>query len=190
MHGGDESGTGHPGFSHCTSTTNGVDTISTVSKDGTWAWEWLFREDYAELAIKKHDPDRAYWFLYEGPPGGHFDEGCYWGNNNEGPLGFHFDGMCGNWQWAYFGNKAVKRIFYVAQEKYTSSTDFMWWLSCNVMGPVKEGGMAVFGFGRTKDTKGCFCESGKKFIIGFIDKKVSSENEHKAVSADLQSLLA
>jgi hypothetical protein len=66
----DDGGAGHPGFDQCISEKVDDQTIHTRSKSGKWEWTWKFYRDHAQLTVDKVDPDRTYWFLYEGPVAG------------------------------------------------------------------------------------------------------------------------
>ncbi len=103
---GDDNGTGHPGFENCVSEKTAPNQIQTKSKSGLWEWCWTFTKKGAWLEIIKTDPSRAYWFLYEGIPGGKFSpEKQFWGNNLDGQrkdsphIGSPENGK-GNWDWA------------------------------------------------------------------------------------------
>jgi len=77
----EDDGAGHPGHDKCTSWIE-EGKIVTDSLSGRWRWEWTFFADHVVLDVVKADPDRAYWFLYEGTPGGSFDpDNTYFGTD-------------------------------------------------------------------------------------------------------------
>jgi hypothetical protein len=190
-----DGGAGHPGFEQCISEQVDERTIRSQSKSGKWQWSWVFFDDHAQLTIEKADPSHAYWFLYEGPVAGSFNPSQkYWGTNLGGPryevpslnLG---ESIQGNWQWAYFGDKETDRIFFVAQQQNDTWNDHFAY-----MGDTKEGnnasdGMVVFGFGREKGAKPLMKETGVVFKIGFINRKISSEEEHAWVKSQIEERL-
>lgn len=153
-----DAGAGHPGFDRCESTLVTGVAIRTVSQSGRWAWTWTFTETAARLKFEKNDPERAYWFLYEGPPAGRFSPtNQYWGTDLGGP---NLDvpdirsQRFGQWRWAYFGDRSVARVLAVAQMEADDLEDTFWYLGSSQGGAATASdGMVVFGFGRAAKAK-------------------------------------
>jgi hypothetical protein len=191
---GDDDGAGHPGFNTCRSELAAPDTIRTVSKSGLWSWEWRFRDSRAELTVLETDPSRAYWYLYEGAPGGRY---CppeqYWGTDKGGPVNVNPDYLSGeetygNWQWAYFGDIRVDRVLFVACLGPVSPVSTVGFLGADSAGLEAEEGMVVFGFGREKNATPLL-EGPSRFIVGFYPKKIEDPEDHSALAEYMKSLL-
>lgn len=185
VYGGEDDGSGHPGFDNCISELKNDSTIVTVTKNKKWKWEIVFHDTYLELNILQIDTSRAYWVLYEGTPGGKYDPvNFYWGNN--------IDGLCdsipdfykgpiknGNWSWAYFGSKEINRILFIAQKKPDNKNDMFGLLGNTKNGINSPDGMTVFGFGR--DGINPKLSSINTFYLGFYDNKILDEVSHASV---------
>lgn len=191
----DDGGVGHPGFDKCISKKVDDYTIRTFSKSGKWEWHWTFYKDYARLMIDKVDPDRAYWFLYEGPVAGSFNpQQKYWGTNlggprNETPSLNHGESILGNWQWAYFGDSETERIFFVAQNKKDELTDHFAYMGDTSDGNKASDGMVVFGFGRDKGAKSLLTDTEVSFFIGFLNKKIVSNDDHEWAKKQIENII-
>ena len=180
----EDGGASHPGFDKCVSKIISENSIKSWSLSGKWEWLWEFFNDYARLTVLKADPDHPYWFLYEGVVGGTFHPyQKYWGTDLGGPRYEvpslnHRESIIEQWQWTYFGDKEMDRIFYVAQYPKDTLNDHF-----SYMGNTREGkdapdGMIVFGFGRDKGPKALMKDTGITFFMGFLEKKISSEIDH------------
>ena len=186
--GSDDNGAGHPGFNKCQSTLIASNKIKTLSNSGKWEWTWTFHPLYAELAIEKVDGDHPYWFLYEGVPGGKFrPQYQYWGTDKGGPNRSIPDYFFNNaeydqWQWVYFGDESVDRVFYVLQRQSDELTDIFSYLGNSEEGVISPDGMVVFGFGRDKGAKPLCKEEGQKFVIGFEEINISTVEDHEVFS--------
>jgi hypothetical protein len=194
--GSEDGGAGHPGFTKCASRKVNDRTITTVSKSGKWQWKWTFADDHARVTMEKTDPAAAYWFLYEGTPGGSYSPPTwYWGNDTGGPRrdlpdflkdGRHIEPM----RWAYFGDDRTRRVLFIAQHERDDIADVF-----GVMGNTREGlsapdGMTVFGFGRARNAKCLLTAAPQSFTIGFYQKKITGHPEHKALGQHIGKLLA
>jgi hypothetical protein len=191
----EDGGAGHPGFNQCISKKAGKRTIRTISKSGKWQWAWTFFDDHASLTIEKTDTARAYWFLYEGPVAGSFNPSQkYWGTDLKGP-GYETpslnraEDITGNWQWAYFGDKLTNRILYVVQHQKDTLRDFFAYLGNTSEGNNAPDGMVVFGFSRDKGSKPLETKMGVKYSIGFLNRKITSAEDHKWVSKQINEIL-
>lgn len=154
---GDDDGAGHPGFQACWSELAAPDTVRTVSKSGLWSWEWRFQDSYAEMTVLKADPSRAYWFLYEGMPGGRYSPSeQYWGTDLGGPRRDTPDYLAGEeiygkWKWVYFGDVRSGRVLFILNRSSNPYLSEMGYLGADSAGLEAGDGMVVFGFGRKKN---------------------------------------
>ncbi|MEO0331945.1 MAG: hypothetical protein AAF223_09695, partial [Bacteroidota bacterium] len=125
----EDGGAGHPGFDQCTSEIVGENQIRTYSNSGKWQWTWTFRDTYATVTMEKIDAEHAYWFLYEGTPGGSYSPNdFYWGTDDRGyqtelPDYCKEERATGNWQWAYFGSKTCPRTLLLGIQEPDSHID-------------------------------------------------------------------
>ena len=188
-----DAGVGHPGFDKCESALVSSNVIRTVSKSGRWQWTWTFTETAARLKIEKNDPERAYWFLYEGPPAGRFSPtNQFWGTDLGGPnLDVPNSGSqrFGKWRWAYFGDRSVLRVLAVAQVEADNIEDTFWYMgSSNGSAVTAPDGMVVFGFGRAAKSTPLFRER-HEFVVSLIEGAVLDVTAHARVAATIQSYL-
>lgn len=189
-----DAGVGHPGFDKCESTLVSSNVIRTVSKSGRWAWTWTFTEASARLKFEQNDPERAYWFLYEGPPAGRFSPtNQFWGTDLGGP---NFDvpdskaQRFGQWRWAYFGDRAVPRVLAVAQVEADTIEDTFWYMGSSDGGAATApDGMVVFGFGRAAKSTPLFRER-HEFVVSLIEGAVTDAAAHARVATTIQSYLS
>ena len=191
--GNPDAGAGHPGFDQCESTLVSSNVIRTVSKSGRWAWTWTFTETTARLKFEKVDTGSAYWFLYEGTPGGRFaPTNQFWGTDLGGPTFDVPDSKTqrfGQWRWAYFGDRAVPRVLAVAQVQADDLEDTFWYLGSSNGGAADAPqGMVVFGFGRGPGTKALLREP-REFVLSLIEGAVSDAASHARVAAAIESYL-
>ncbi len=188
-----DDGAGHPGHDRCTSRIE-EGRIVTESLSGLWLWNWTFYDDHAVLEILKTDPDRSYWFLYEGTPGGTFDPGgSYYGSNKGGQFpGGHDaikgDVLWGNFRWMYAGHANASGTFYMIQEQEDELTDMISFLGNTKSGLDSPDGMTVFGFGREKGTKPLL-RGKQRFFIGLYPEKVEDEEAHIRLNNYLDNLI-
>jgi hypothetical protein len=191
----EDGGAGHPGFDQCVSEMLDDKTILTKSKSGNWQWRWTFYNDHARMSMEKTDPEHAYWFLYEGPVAGKFKPARqYWGTDTEGtrfesPSLNEGEHVAGTWQWAYFGDTTVNRVFFTAQQNPDSLSDYFAYMGSTDEANDAPDGMVVFGFGRAKGAKPLMTDTNS-FVIGFLEGKVLSGEEHATVRHRMNKLLA
>ena len=188
---GDDDGAGHPGHAKCTSHVQG-NKIFTESLSGKWVWSWTFFDDYARLEILETDPDRRYWFLYEGTPAGRFDPaGSYFGTSNGGPQAEIYDYykntiLADTFQWMYAGYEEVDRVLYMLQLQDDELTDIISYLGNSQDGVNSRDGMTVFGFGRNVKPEPLL-RGWQSFVIGFYPQKIADSSEHQKFSVFLQT---
>jgi hypothetical protein len=181
-----DNGAGHPGHDRCTSWIEG-EKIVTESLSGKWRWEWTFYDAYVVLDVVKTDPDRAYWFLYEGTPAGSFDPAnTYFGTDALGPKKLTHDYYRGDIyrekiSWMFTGSQLASNTLYMMHQTQDDHPDMMGLLGNSEGGLDSEDGMTVFGFGRgAGDDR--FLKGGNTFVIGFYPDKANSEKKYQELS--------
>ncbi len=179
---GENDGAGHPGHEKCSSWIE-RGKIITVSQDTKWKWSWEFFDDYAKLEILEADPDRKYWFLYEGTPGGKFDpDNTYFGTDVTGrsernPDYFANDLYQESIKWMYVGHKEVENILYFVHLNQDEHPDLVSYLGDKGNLSESEDGMTVFGFGRN-DKPAPLLSGQNQFIIGFYGA-ITNDKDHE-----------
>jgi len=194
VHGGEDSGAGHPGHDKCVSKILDSQTIVVESLSGLWQWQYTFFDDYVQLSVLKTDPERKYWFLYEGTPGGRYDpSSCTYGTNLSGP---HTDApdyykqepKTGNFDWVYFSHIEKKNTLFIAQQQKDALPDTFSYLGNSKAGVASSDGMTVMGFGRDAKTQPYL--SGKtSFIIGFFEGAIKNSRNHLVIENHISKLL-
>lgn len=190
-----EAGAGHPGFDVCESVFVSPNSIRTTSRSGRWAWIWTFSEKDACFRMEKTDPERKWWFLYEGTVGGRWSPSThYWGSDTGGPRRETPDNrnqLFPHWRWVYFGDDTSPRVLYMAQCQLDELPDTLWYMGNSDNGSIDSpDGMIVFGFGRGPNTTPLLQGNGLEFILGFYERKIQNENEHKALDIYLDTTLS
>lgn len=180
---GEDDGAGHPGHQKCNSWVDG-DQIITESKSGKWKWRWNFSSEYAHLEVIKTDPDRGYWFLYEGTPGGKYQpDQTYFGTNVSDPSHAQYDYyknnlLKQNMRWAYCGINGLDRVFYMVQVESDQQMDILSTLGNSEKGIASADGMTVWGFGRN-EKPAALLDTPQQFVIGFYPKEIDSAEKHQ-----------
>ena len=186
---GDDDGAGHPGHDLCTSRIESG-RIVTESLSGVWKWSWEFHEDHAILEILRTDPERAYWFLYEGTPGGAYDPGgTFFGSSLGGPVPashdyYKGDVLRGRFRWIYVWNRQAEGTFFMLQEKEDPYGDLISFLGNTGKGMDSPDGMTVIGFGRERDATPLM-KNPQRFIIGLYPVRIEDATGH----TDIQKFL-
>ena len=132
----------------------------TRSKDGKWACQWEITDAWARLTVLR--ADHAYWFLYEGTPGGKLDvarQFCVRSGGMRTPAGRSWTGDLPGDEWVYFGDKKLRRVLYLVHHERDEHVDSYW--------PM-QGNMTVFGFGRKGLTKH-MTKVPARFTVGFCE---------------------
>ena len=167
---------GHPGnFFHPggTAVTSRIEsegplrlTIVSESNDGEWATVWEMFPEFAQLTVLK--APQPYWFLYEGTPGGRFNEDTDFIVRSDGEsilLGDNSwksgDNDIAGPEWAYFADPLTGdngRSFFAVHHEDDDFPDTYFPLPRN---------MTVFGFGRQNLDK--FLTGVSHFTVGLVD---------------------
>ncbi len=190
-----DNGVGHPGFGKCISSLEDSNRIRTISNSGKWEWTWTFYKNYAVMHVIKVDTTNPYWFLYEGLAGGEFQpQRQYWGTSLGGPWNdipdYYFnEPFIHPFQWIYFGNENLDRVFFIAQVEKDNKPDFFAYLGNTNEGVMSTNGMVMAGFGRTEGPKALLVRPGLHFIIGFYGKKIKSPEIHKQIAEYIDKLI-
>jgi len=159
----------HPGFTTSTSDiihTGPVKaTFHSLTTDGKWECQWEIYPRFARMTMIK--ADRAYWFLYEGTPGGVLQPTTDFmvrSDATQTNLSVIWNEDIATNEWAYFSDPNVGtsgRSLYMIHSEDDAATDSYY--------PM-EGNMTVFGFGREyPSTAGFLSGVPQHLTIGLMD---------------------
>lgn len=190
-----DAGAGHPGFDRCESAQVDAHSLRTISQSGRWQWTWHFYETHARMVVERVDSNHAYWFLYEGPIAGKWSPSThYFGSNRGGPRREQPDdknvkAIHEHWDWMYCGDDGSPRVLFAHQSASDDLTETYYYLGSTPQGLESPDGMVVFGFGRGPGAQPLLKESGREFIVGFLEKRIKTAADHQALAEDIESLL-
>ena len=141
----------HPGATTCETKVlevgSGKVIIECRTTDGGWAGRWTIIREAAVLDLT--EAAGSYWFLYEGTPGGQYDESKAWMMDSSGrrePCTSRWERRLPDPRWICFGTAGSTRVLFLADltPRPADVVDSFW-----SMGK----GMTVFGFGRQLSRK-------------------------------------
>ena len=176
VHGGPESGFGHPGWDRATSRQVGTDTIVSTSLSGKWQLVWEFSADEVRMTVARTDGETPYWFLYEGTIAGRWaPQQQYFATDTMPPISQPHDYQRGDklfdhWRWAYFGDEQSPRVLYILHEQRDEALDTFAHLGNTKAGLDSEDGMVVFGFGRGRKGIEPLLRGKNSFRIGLLEQ--------------------
>jgi hypothetical protein len=137
-------------------------TVASESKDGKWAGTWEVFPAFARLTVTK--APRAYWFLYEGTPGGAIDPRtnyCVRAPGKRTDIKAKWSETLPHPQWLYFGDTKAGRAIWFVKHEADDAVDTYY-----QMGGAK--GMTVFGFGR-KGLGKHMTKTPATFTVGLVE---------------------
>jgi hypothetical protein len=141
--------------------TNRV-TISAVSTNGLWACHYDFFPTHCTFTMTRMAPGKHYWILYEGTPGGRYEDADWWMTSaisQPQPLTKSHDGDIPAPEWIVFGAPKTPRVIFFLHHEDDSYPDRFYQM---------ERRMTVFGFGR--DGMRSFLGSvPQQFSIGLLE---------------------
>ncbi|MDD5688433.1 MAG: chitobiase/beta-hexosaminidase C-terminal domain-containing protein [Elusimicrobia bacterium] len=177
----------HPGFVNSSSSILNQGPIKikykTDSLDGLWSCTWEIFPKYARMTVTKKNS--AYWFLYEGTPGGNLDvtgtQDYFYRSNDTSPQ------LCGSYpstnilngdipapEWVYFADGTINRSIYLINHQDDTANDSYYQMENN---------MTVFGFGRTGTTSSLNPVVPAYYTIGFADSRDLTTTKNTIESA-------
>jgi hypothetical protein len=123
-------------------------------------------------------PDRKYWVLYEGIPGGQYDDDDWWITSavkEPRPLTTRHEGDIPDPEWIALGDRKIQRALFLYHHENDEHPDTFYQMQQQ---------MTVFGFGRRGLEK--FLDSApQRFSIGFIES-----TDHAAIGRQITRLTA
>lgn len=140
----------HPGAETCTSepveASEDRVVIASESRDGLWACRWTILPDRAVMDLERIG--HPYWMLYEGTPGGDYDETQAFMVDSSGrrdPANSTWERRLPDPRWLSFGTQSSPYVLYLIDHapRAPDTLDSYWSMEAN---------MTVFGFGRVLDS--------------------------------------
>ncbi|MEL6107609.1 MAG: serine hydrolase [Planctomycetota bacterium] len=138
--------------------------ISAESDNGKWAARYTFTPSECTFTMTKKPEGHPYWVLYEGTPGGQYDDSDWWMTARDGkkrPMGERHDedlpGMAETGEWIAFGDNKASQMLVLRHLEDDAHPDRFYEM---------ESKMTVFGFGRA-GMKKYLSTVPQSFSIGF-----------------------
>jgi hypothetical protein len=136
-------------------------TISALSSNGLWACTYDFLATHCTFTMTRMPADKKYWVLYEGTPGGQYDDDDWWMTSavkTPQPMTVNHEGDIPAPEWIAFGDPRLNRTLVLWHHEDDAFPDYFYQM---------ERKMTVFGFGRKKTQK--FLDNvPQRFSIGFL----------------------
>lgn len=157
--------------------------ISAAASNGSWAGSYTFTEHGCTFTLTKMPADRHYWVLYEGTPGGEYDDDDWWmtaASDQKSPLTTTHDGdlpAVDGREWIAFGDPKFSRALFLSHHQDDTYPDHFYQMQKK---------MTVFGFGRDGMKK--FIGSvPQSFSIGIVESTDRDAIE-QAVAANAEAI--
>jgi putative heme-binding domain-containing protein len=142
--------------------------ISALSGNGLWAGRYTFTDTACTFTMTKKPEDHSYWVLYEGTPGGQYDDSDWWmtaADHEKQPLTTTHEGDLAGAEWIAFGDQQSPRMLVLSHAEDDDHPDRFYQMQKM---------MTVFGFGRDGMKK--FLNSvPQSFSIGFVESTVHEQ---------------
>jgi len=139
-------------------------TISAVSGNNLWRCRYEFRPGWFTFTMTGMPSDKKYWVLYEGTPGGRYDEDDWWITSAGGqpnPLSVRHESDIPGPEWIAFGDREAPRVILLVHHEDDPHPDRYYGM---------DGQMTVFGFGRQGLTK-YLDTTPQRFSIAFVESR-------------------
>ncbi len=151
--------------------------IETKTGNGTWAALWIFNSEVCTFRMIKMPADYKYWILYEGTPGGQYDDDDWWMTSaikTHQPLTVNHDGDIPIPEWIAFGDRSLDRSLFLLNHRDDEHPDHFYQMHQQ---------MTVFGFGR-KGLEKFHNDVPHSFSIGFVEA-----TRHESIAEFIKKLL-
>lgn len=152
-------------------------TIAATGGNGLWAGRYDFHATHCTFTMTRMSPDHKYWVLYEGPPGGTYEDADWWMTSalrEPQPMSKPHEGDIPAPEWIAFGDPKLKRVLFVLHHEDDPHPDRFYQMDRQ---------MTVFGFGRQRLEKH-LATVPQRFSIGFVET-----TEHAGISAAVEKIL-
>ncbi len=150
--------------------------IATTTTE-TWQARWDFYPTHCTFTMLRMPERRRYWILYEGTPGGEYDDTDWWMTSavsEKQPLTKTHEGDIPGPEWIVFGDRDFNRSLFLLHHQDDDKTDRFYQMQKK---------MTVFGFGR-QDLNKYLTDVPRSFSIGFFET-----TNHDEITSALEDLL-
>ncbi|MFC1504835.1 carbohydrate binding domain-containing protein, partial [Spirochaetota bacterium] len=140
--------------------------IKALASNGRWECQYTFYPTYCEWMMTKVSAGYKYWVLYEGTPGGSFENTDYWMTSSistKKPVTVNQDLDIPNPEWICFGDPSKNRVLFAANHTDDSYPDKYF-----PYGPITK----------------YYTTPNIKFSIGFVESDV-----HSVISTQVQNII-
>lgn len=137
-------------------------TITAVSQNSLWESRYDFLPSHCTFTMSRMPRDKRYWILYEGTPGGQYDDSDWWFTSAQDlrqPLTTPHEGDIPAPEWIAFGDERLNRVLYLLHHTDDDKPDCFYQMNRQ---------MTVFGFGR-RDIEKYLEKVPDSFTIGFLE---------------------
>ncbi len=151
--------------------------IEARSGNGTWHGRWDFYLMHCTFTITRMPADYKYWILYEGTPGGQYDDTDWWMTSDrprKHPLTERHEGDIPDPEWIAFGDARMDRSLLLIHHADDTHPDTFYQMQKK---------MTVFGFGRKGLTK-FLDRTGESFSVALVES-----TDHKVLSDTARSVM-
>ena len=172
----------HPGATTCGTKLVEADPARIIlesrTADGAWSGRWTITPEAAVLDLTA--AAGTYWFLYEGTPGGQYDESKAWMMDSSGrrePCTSRWERRLPDPRWICFGTEAAPRVLFLVDltDRPADVVDSFWSMQKS---------MTVFGFGRQLSRDGGRWHHLRRvparLVVGLVES-----TEHGAIAAHI-----
>jgi hypothetical protein len=152
-------------------------TISAESNHGRWACRFDFFASHCTFTMTKMPPAQKYWVLYEGTPGGSYEDTDWWMTSavtQPQPMTVNHEGDIPSPEWIVFGDPGIRRVLFLLNHEDDGHPDRFYQM---------ERKMTVFGFGRMRGEKH-LASVPRSFSIGLLET-----TDHAEIGRHMQRLL-
>jgi hypothetical protein len=150
-------------------------TVSATGMSGGWACRYDFFATHCTFTMTKMPSGFKYWVLYEGTPGGQYDDTDWWmtsAKDAKTPLTTPHEGDIPAPEWIAFGDQRLSRALVLYHHEDDDHPDRFYQMQRK---------MTVFGFGRQGGNK--FLDRvAQRFSIGFVER-----GTYEQIRRELQS---
>jgi hypothetical protein len=150
--------------------------VRAESGNGLWACRYEFTDAHCTFTMTRMPADKRYWVLYEGTPGGSFENTDWWMTSaitTPQPITTNHEGDIPAPEWIFFGDAASPRVLFLLHHEDDAHPDRFY---------AMQSKMTVFGFGRQGIQKH-LDRVPQRFTLGFL------ETTHHATMRDAMAKL-
>lgn len=150
--------------------------LKAVSGNGNWEAIWRFYPSHCTFTMTKMPTGRHYWVLYEGTPGGQYDDTDWYMTSaidEKMPLTEKHEGDIPGPEWIAFGDADMDRCIVLYHHDDDQKTDRFYQMQQK---------MTVFGFGRNGIER-LMDTVPQAFSIGFVESA-----DHSAIGVFVNGL--